>query len=172
MLQMTLRYAQSYDSIYVSTHTASETDNDRATEIIKGVAIWIPPGQFPLNSFRLFMSGGYVLPFRLRLNKLLPFINLFLKIETRHKSLLPEPHWYLSMLGIQPGNQGQGRGSALIKPALDRADAEKMPCYLETSTTDAVRFYQRQGFELVERIDLVRGELCVWIMIRLPNSKN
>ena len=33
---------------------------------MKGVAIWIPPGQFPLNNFRFLLSGAYALPFKLR----------------------------------------------------------------------------------------------------------
>jgi len=40
-----LRYSQPYNQIYTTT-------ND-----LKGIAIWIPPGKFPLNDFRLLSYG-------------------------------------------------------------------------------------------------------------------
>ncbi len=69
---------------------------------MKGVAIWIPPGQFPLNNFRFLLSGAYALPFKLRSSKILKFISLSDQIEELHKINVPQPHWYLLMLGVDP----------------------------------------------------------------------
>ena len=77
------------------------------------------------------------------------------------------PHWYLLGLGVSPLYQGLGVGGSLIQPILERADKEGLPCYLETDTDGAVRFYQRHGFEIIRT-----GEQPVkfWTMKREPKA--
>lgn len=53
-------------------------------------------------------------------------------LEKIHRRSVPEPHWYLWWLGVDPAHQGQSIGRALIQPVLERAEAESLPCYLET----------------------------------------
>lgn len=60
-----------------------------------------------------------------------------------------EPHWYLSMIGVDPSRQGQGLGSALLKAGLRRCDAEGLPAYLESSSPKNVPLYERHGFEVI-----------------------
>ncbi|MBP7703789.1 MAG: GNAT family N-acetyltransferase [Caulobacter sp.] len=60
-----------------------------------------------------------------------------------------EPHWYLSMIGVDPSRQGQGLGAALLKEGLRRADAEGLPAYLESSSPRNVPLYERHGFEVI-----------------------
>lgn len=60
-----------------------------------------------------------------------------------------EPHWYLSMLGVDPACQGRGYGSALLKAGLARADADGLPAYLESSNPRNVPLYERFGFEVM-----------------------
>lgn len=156
MSGLMLKYAHNYNTIYMTT------------EELKGVAIWIPPSQFPLNDFRLLLLGAYALPFKLRLSKLFQFISLFLKLEELHKATAPQPHWYLLMLGVHPCYQSQGVGRFLIQPILEKADREGMPCYLETSTERAVRFYQQHHFEVVKTIDFSQEGFQIWTMRREP----
>lgn len=153
-----LRYSQSYNHVYTTT-------ND-----LKGIAAWIPPGKFPLNDLRLLQLGLYALPFKLRLSRLRQLISLFLTIEEHHKHDIPQPHWYLFMLGVSPAYQRQGIGSLLLQPIIKQADKEKLPCYLETSTEGGVRFYQRLGFEVV-RTGGIPKEFKFWTMKRSPKEK-
>lgn len=60
-----------------------------------------------------------------------------------------EPHWYLSMIGVDPSRQGQGLGSALLKAGLARCDADGLPAYLESSSPKNVPLYERHGFEVI-----------------------
>ena len=60
-----------------------------------------------------------------------------------------EPHWYLSMIGVDPSRQGQGLGSALLKAGLQRCDADGLPAYLESSSPKNVPHYERHGFEVI-----------------------
>lgn len=159
MSWLMLKYAHNYNTIYTTT------------EELKGVAIWIPPGQFPLNDFRLLLLGAYALPFKFRLSKLFQFISLFLKLEELHKANVPQPHWYLLMLGVRPCYQSHGVGRFLIQPILEKADRKGIPCYLETSTERAVRFYQQHSFEVVKTIDFSQKGFQIWTMRREPRLK-
>lgn len=60
-----------------------------------------------------------------------------------------EPHWYLSMIGVDPSRQGQGLGAALLKEGLHRCDADGLPAYLESSSPKNVPLYERHGFEVI-----------------------
>ena len=73
-----------------------------------------------------------------------------------------EPHWYLASLGVRPGQQGRGLGSALLARWL--AGAEAHDAYLETDLPRNVDFYRRRGFEVVRELS-VQG-IPVWCMRR------
>jgi GNAT superfamily N-acetyltransferase len=158
--KMALHYAYPHRAVFTTI------------DVMKGVAIWIPPHQFPLDIFRLLKSGAYALPFQLNFIELLQLIPLFLRVEVCHEAWMSRPHWYLLMLGVHPHYQNQGIGSTLMVPVLAEADRENMPCYLETSTAAAVRFYQKQGFEVVETISFAKKDIQIWAMKREPQFKS
>jgi ribosomal protein S18 acetylase RimI-like enzyme len=58
----------------------------------------------------------------------------------------PEPHWYLLALGTRTDRQGQGLGAQLVRPMLDRCDAQGLGAYLESSNPRNIPFYHRLGF--------------------------
>ncbi len=60
-----------------------------------------------------------------------------------------EPHWYLSLIGVDPSRQGQGLGAALLKAGLARCDADGLSAYLESSSPKNVPLYERHGFEVI-----------------------
>ena len=62
-------------------------------------------------------------------------------------------HWYLDFLGVEPRRQGRGLGKALLSPALERCDRERIPAYLGASTERNRMFYERNGFALTEVFD-------------------
>lgn len=64
------------------------------------------------------------------------------------RALHPEgAHFYLFILGA--AEQGRGVGAELLRPVLQRCDADGLPAYLESSSARNVPFYRRQGFEVV-----------------------
>lgn len=153
-----LRYCQPHNHIYT---TASN---------LKGVAAWIPPGNSSFNILRL-LPMLLALPFKLDWSKLGRVMSLLSTMEEHHKQDMPQPHWYLAMLGVAPAYQGQRIGSSLLQPILKQAEREGLPCYLETSTQQAVRFYQKQGFEVLWMGELPGGSPSLWTMKREPQRE-
>lgn len=43
-------------------------------------------------------------------------------------------YWYLQFMGVTPGWQGQGIGSALVAPMLERCDREGVRAYLDATS--------------------------------------
>jgi ribosomal protein S18 acetylase RimI-like enzyme len=59
------------------------------------------------------------------------------------------PHYYLSLLGVQPDRRGAGFGMGLLAENLARIDAEGVPAYLESSNPANLRRYERLGFQRI-----------------------
>ncbi len=125
-----------------------------------GGALWAGPGRWresPLQALRLgaatfrgiWPHGGRV-------------ARGLLGIESRHPR---EPHLYLAVVGVRPERQGQGLGSALLRPGLSEADRLYLPAYLESSNPRNVPLYERHGFEVTEETQLAGGP-PVWLMWR------
>lgn len=79
-------------------------------------------------------------------------------------------HEYLWMIGVAPGRQGEGLGTALIGSVLDRCDREGRAAYLEASSERSAVLYRRLGFEhLGEPLRLPDGPL-MYPMWREPRA--
>jgi GNAT superfamily N-acetyltransferase len=87
-----------------------------------------------------------------------------MRVEHRHPE---EPHFYLAILGVDPSAQGQGLGSAVLRPMLDRCDTEGVPAYLESSKRENLPFYERHGFRVTGELKLPLGP-PLWLMWRDP----
>lgn len=124
-----------------------------------GVALWLPPGVQP----------GYDPMTALFLENvdedILAIANtLFDQMAEFHPA---EPHWYLSLMGVDPARQGTGHGSALLRHALAVCDADGMPAYLEATSPANLSLYQRHGFQTLGRIES-RGSPPMFPMFREP----
>jgi predicted GNAT family N-acyltransferase len=77
-----------------------------------------------------------------------------------------KPHYYLFAIGCRSTQRGKGNGGTLMQAGLERADVENMPAYLESSKESNVSFYQRFGFEVIEKIIPTKGCPPLWLMWR------
>lgn len=133
----------------------------------KAVACWLGPDRTILDTLRLIQFNGlrgarYLGPQRLR--KLLRFGD---HLEREHEWLSKQPHYYLLQLASDPLCKGRGLGRALVAPMLERADRERLPCYLETKHLWTVKFYESMGFELRHEVPLKDlGAPCFYTMYR------
>jgi len=86
-----------------------------------------------------------------------------------HEAHPKEPHWYLNVVSTRPEQQGRGLGAAVLRPVIDRADAEGAPCYLESTNPRNRSLYYRQGFVDMDEIHLDGGPTMLQ-MWRDPRS--
>lgn len=131
---------------------------------LSGAAIWLPPDEWRTTAREdLELLRPLLHP---RLARRVPLaLPGFLALERRHPA--QPPHWYLNMLGTDPAAQGQGIGSALLAPVLDRCDEDGLGAYLESSKQANIAFYARHGFRVTAEHDLPRGPR-LWLMWREP----
>ena len=135
---------------------------------VEGAALWIPPGKLPLSVVALMLTGWLLAPLKFGPSAFSRFTSDMNFLERLHKRDVPPRHWYLGTLGVDPPRQGQGVGGTLLQPVLARADADGLPCYLETESEINVTFYKRHGFEEVVEVDLPRDGPHIWTMKREP----
>ena len=79
------------------------------------------------------------------------------------------PHWYLFLIGTDPGIQGRGHASALLGSRLHVRDGSGIPAYLEASSTTSVPLYERHGFRVIGEIHLPNGP-TLYRMLRSPGG--
>jgi GNAT superfamily N-acetyltransferase len=128
-----------------------------------GAAYWDPPGEWrtrPVDLLR--MSPLMLVGMGGRLRNAVRGLGRMEKAHEAH----PE-HYYLALLGTRPDRQGEGLGSALLAPVLDRCDNEGVGAYLESSKESNIPFYRRHGFEVVGEVDFPSGPR-LWPMWRDP----
>ncbi len=133
-----------------------------------GAAAWVAPG---LN------ADGEAPRLQARLNlaavrSLFPratprLLDGFAELAHQHPG---DPHWYLAFVGVEPGLQRGGVGRQLLAPTLERADADGLPCYLETPFPETRAFYRRLGFEETSELRPVAGAPPIWTMTRRPRA--
>jgi ribosomal protein S18 acetylase RimI-like enzyme len=133
----------------------------------KAACVWIPPGP-GITIPRMIRSGMLGVPLRTGLGPFAKFMAANEIMNKIHKARVPEPHFYLVVVGVDPELQGQGVGSAIVREGLARADRESKPCYLETSEPRKHAFYERLGFAVLEETPLGKGGPPAWAMRRKP----
>jgi GNAT superfamily N-acetyltransferase len=117
-------------------------DESYITEDGAGAALWVPPGKQPIGedqaeefAERMEELAGVDAERLFEVSKI---------IDDHH----PQGSFYfLQFMGVEPGRQGHGIGSALMAPVLERCDREGMPAYLDATSERNRKLYERHGFE-------------------------
>jgi ribosomal protein S18 acetylase RimI-like enzyme len=141
----------------------------RVTESNDGmaVAIWIPPGR-TITASGMIRCGLLGMALGIGFRPLAKFVGANKVMGKFHKKYVPEPHWRLLTVGVDPNLQGRGLGSALVKEGLARADDANCPCYVETSEERNLAFYERLGFVVIGTAPQGKGAPPGWAMRRDP----
>jgi hypothetical protein len=77
-----------------------------------------------------------------------------------------DPHAHLGPLSVDRHLQGQGIGTVLLAEHCRRLDESGTTGYLETDKPENVRFYARQGYEVVAEAPVIG--VPNWFMVRAP----
>ncbi len=158
-----LRDAFGFGHVYAATREVEGATRDE----LAGVAVWLPPGAFPLSTARQLRAlpgmAGVLAAAPRSARRLLRYTA---GIARSHPA---QPYWYLEVVGVDPAAQGLGIGTRLLEPVLALADRTGRPCYLETMTERNVGWYRGLDFEVREAgIRFVPGGPQNWTMIRHP----
>jgi len=138
----------------------------------EAVATWLAPDHGAETPERLSEAGFTDLPEQVGNPPLERLAAFYAIVEEAHQHAVPEPHWYLRLLGVDPPAQGRGLGGTLLQEGLSRADRGGHPCFLETFQERNVPFYLRHGFQLV--IDKIEPTSAIryWGFLRRPSSSS
>src|SRR5437660_2229617 len=96
--------------------------------IVRGVARWLPPGRPPMRVGPT-LKALVTTPFRLG-SAIGPFLAYGRAVEAMRAEAMPDPHWYLAGIGVDPSAQRRGVGAALLQPGLEAAARSGLPAGL------------------------------------------
>jgi ribosomal protein S18 acetylase RimI-like enzyme len=137
-----------------------------SSEKLEGVAAWLPPGKAPFGMWQVIRSVPLSTLFGLAHQGISRMMAFDRYSDVQHRNLVPYPHWYLHIIGVDPAHQGQGFASRLVRPVLERTDKERMACYLETHNIKNVAIYRRFGFEVISDGKIPGTEVTSYAMLR------
>jgi ribosomal protein S18 acetylase RimI-like enzyme len=124
-----------------------------------GASLWLPPDVQPQEEEMIALLQRTVSEKRQE--------EVFSVLEQMGSYHPTEPHWYLPLIGVDPTQQGNGYGSALMKHALEPCDREKRLAYLESTNPKNIPLYKRHGFEVLGTIQ-VGSSPPIYPMLRMP----
>lgn len=110
----------------------------------EAVALWLPPGTESDDDDMIPLMLQIMTPEHLEVVGA-----VLAEMDAFHPK---EPCWYLPMIAADPGHQGKGLGSLLMKHATQICDEQGLPAYLESTNERNVSLYERYGFEVVGEI--------------------
>lgn len=131
-----------------------------------GVAVWLPPKPTPASTeYRRRADRSQRVARAMFPRGSQQIEQGFQETLKLHPS---KPHWYLAFVGVEPGAQGLGIGSRLLRPVLRKADKNGQFCYLETPFKETHAFYRSLDFRLQKKARPFRGAPPLWTMMRNP----
>ena len=127
-----------------------------------GIAIWLPPGVHgddgPLEAVIAGSMSG---------KKQAEVVGVF---EQSDRYRPTEPHWYLSLIGVEALHRNKGCGAALLRHGLRRCDQEHLPAYLWSSNPLNISLYERHGFKISGTIQ-VGSSPSIFPMLRCARRR-
>ena len=111
-----------------------------------GIALWLPPGVHGDDgSLEAVIAGSIVA------EKQTAVAAVFERTEHYRPT---QPHWYLSLIGVEALHRNKGCGAALLQHRLHQCDREHLPAYLWSSNPLNTSLYERHGFEIAGTIQV------------------
>jgi ribosomal protein S18 acetylase RimI-like enzyme len=137
------------------------------TDGVFGCARWLPPGR-PQIHIGPMLRALVATPLRAR-EATSRFFAYGRAVEAMRAAAVPEPHWYLAGIGVEPARRRSGIGTALMQPGLDASDRDRIPCALLTNNEANLAFYGSRGFEVVREGRTPDEGPRAWMMRREPS---
>lgn len=150
---------------------------DQSLESPKLVCFFMfPRSDTPSATLWQKISAGLLLiPFRCGFGVFSRLMSSSSHFEDIFNKALPQTHFELQRMVVDPNYQGKGIGTQCLSEALKKADVLNLPVILGTQEDINVKFYKKLGFEiyLQEKFSPTGSEneeYDNWILIRQPKS--
>jgi ribosomal protein S18 acetylase RimI-like enzyme len=134
---------------------------------VVGAIAWLPPDAYPVPMVR-------------QIRQLMPLVTTLpwawrAAVEGQRGSSANrshhrgyEPHYFVRAIGVDPAQHGRGIGTSLMAKVFERADAERVGCFLFTATESNAAWYTSLGFDTAARYKPTPTWPDVWAMWRPP----
>jgi ribosomal protein S18 acetylase RimI-like enzyme len=138
---------------------------------LEGIAIWMHSNNREKRPFwRIITSGAIWQVIKIGIRPLWKMQSYDSYIEKKHRELMPEKHWYLAVLAVDPAYQGKGHASKLLNEMLSNIDKDGLPCYVEAEGENNVSMYRHFGFEVVSEFVVPKTTEKLVAMVRKPKK--
>jgi GNAT superfamily N-acetyltransferase len=125
-------------------------------EGFSGVALWLSPGVTPDEASLISVVQDTIKGATKD-----AMFSMFEQMDAFHPR---EAHWHLPLVGVDPAHRGKGIGAALLRHVLNACDRQKVLAYLEATSWQNLRLYERNGFEALGTIQVADSPPVVPMM--------
>jgi Acetyltransferase (GNAT) domain len=148
-------------------HMLVVMDTTKTPAVMVGFAKWNSP--FTAGEAHTSMPPREIWPTDGNVDKAVEFFTL---LFDKHEEMMGNrPHWYLEMISSRRAYQGQGGGGMLIRWGVEKADADKVECFLD-ATPDGKPVYERYGFKTLQSVACFAEGYEHCFMLRGVNEEN
>jgi GNAT superfamily N-acetyltransferase len=147
------RFARAFGGSAIEYGTANYYEG------FSGVAWWLPPGVAPDEAALVQVIQDTVAAARRD-----AIFAMFEQMDAFHPR---EAHWHLPLIGVDPAYWRKGIGAALLRHVIHACDSHQILAYLEATSPQNVRLYERHGFEALGSIQAADSPPVV-PMVRKP----
>jgi len=136
---------------------------------IEGLAVWAPGEKTYMNILGILISGAmaYGSMIGKSSRKNLSIISKYLNPD-RKSNMKGKKYIHLLIIGVNSENQGKGYGGKLLNKIIEECDKKGRYLYLETELEENVRFYEKHGFQVIKKINIIELNVPMWEMVRAP----
>ena len=159
-----------YTFRFISAHAGKRGRVTLSERSGAGACIWLPSNAIDRNLMDQIRFGALAMVFKQGRQAISRQDAASRHMKSLHHKLLPEPHLYLSTIGVDPQFRGQGVAGSLLAPLLAEADESGHPIYLDTHNAKNIEFYRRFGFGVVHHGPMPESRISHWAMVRWPNA--
>lgn len=140
---------------YMDYSMAEARDHGRLTlteDNATGAAVWSLPLPRSRQAHLSARKKAFILG-HLGEESLKAYTGIVAFMADQTRDLVPDQSWYLSILGVAPGHQGEGLGKQLMAPVLREVDKRRLPLFAESFTPENFGFYKHLGFHTAKTVD-------------------
>jgi ribosomal protein S18 acetylase RimI-like enzyme len=134
---------------------------------VEGCSRWLPPGRPQIHLGPMFRAL-VATPLRAR-ESTSRFFAYGRAVESMRADGVPEPHWYLAGIGVDPTHRRGGIGTALMQPGIVASSEADVPCALLTNNEENLTFYGNRGFEVIREGRTPSDGPRAWMLRRKPS---